>query len=78
MENLRKFHKQLLKPLKKQRSHSLPFLVFKELFLTQFKVKQQPALFFFAQQVLVLALSLVVQFVPYLSVQESPMYSLSL
>jgi hypothetical protein len=39
----RKFHKQLLRQLKKLRSHSSQSHAFREQFLTQFRVKQQRA-----------------------------------
>jgi hypothetical protein len=47
------------------------FLVFKEQFLTQFKVKPQQALYYFAQLAQVPELLPVAQCVQYLNVQES-------
>jgi hypothetical protein len=43
-------------------------------FLTQFRVKQLPVLYFFAQHPLVPVLSPVVQFAQFWSVLESTMY----
>jgi hypothetical protein len=60
--------------LKKLRSHSSQSHAFKEQFLTQFKVKLQQALFFFAQLAQVPELSPVAQCVQYLNVLESMMF----
>jgi uncharacterized membrane protein YwaF len=74
---LRKFQQLSLRELKKLRRASSAFLALETPFLTQFRVRQLQALYFFAQHPLVPVLSPVVQFAQFWSVLESTMYFLS-
>ena len=61
----------IAKAVEEARNLSSSFLVFKEQFLTQFKVKLQQALYYFVQLAQVPELLPVAQCVQYLNVQES-------